>query len=171
MASEDRLRVEDALRRIDELVSALGHAADPVARETARELVETVLDVHGIGLARIMAVVAAVPGGRELTGQLARDEQVKALLLLYGLHPDDPETRLRGAVTAIEPRLKAAGVAVVLGRVTANAASLRVIGDIGRDAALRYEIEEAFTDAAPDLDEIAIEWVDSCHGEAHAARG
>jgi hypothetical protein len=161
VAREDRLRVEEALRHIDELVAALGHVADPVARETARALVETVLDVHGIALARIMARLSAGDGGRELADALARDEQVKALLLLYGLHPDDAESRLRDALAAMQQRLEAAGVAVALDRVTASAASLRVTGDFGRDPALRREIEEALTDAAPDLDEIAIEWVDA----------
>lgn len=161
MAREDRLRVEEALRHIDELVAALGHAADPAARETARELVETVLDVHGIALARIMARLASGEGGRELADALAHDEQVKALLLLYGLHPDDAETRLRDALAAIEPRLATAGVAVALGRVTANAVSLRVTGASGQNSVLRREIEDALTDAAPDLDEIAIEWVDA----------
>ena len=160
MAREDRLRVEEALRRIDELVAAVGHVADPVARETARELIETVLDVHGIALARIMARLAVGEGGRALADALARDEQVKALLLLYGLHPDDAETRLRDALAAMRTRLEAVGVAVVLGRVTASAASLRATGDFGSDSALRRDIEEALTDAAPDLDEIAIEWVE-----------
>jgi len=171
VAREDRLRIEEALRRIDELVAALGHAADPMARETARELVETVLDINGIALARIMARLSAGEGGRALADALARDEQVKALLLLYGLHPDDPETRMRHALAAMRERLEAAGVAVALGRVTANTASLRVTGDLGQDPALRREIEGALTDAAPDLDEIAIEWGETDIAEAMPIAG
>jgi hypothetical protein len=171
VAREDRIRVEEALRRIDELVAALGHAADPVARETARELVETVLDVHGIALARIMTRLVAGEGGRELADSLAHDEQVRALLLLYGLHPDDPETRLRAALAALVPKLAAAGVSAALGRVTANSAMLRVSGDVHRDSALCREIEDALTDAAPDLDEIAIEWVETDAAEARPMAG
>jgi hypothetical protein len=144
VAREDRIRVEEALRRIDELVASLSHVGDSVARETARELVETVLDVHGIALARIMARLAAAEGGWALADALAHDEQVKALLLLYGLHPDGAETRLRDALAVIEPRLNTAGAVVALGRVTANAASVRVTGDFDRDPAVRREIDPLF---------------------------
>jgi hypothetical protein len=49
--------------------------------------------------------------------------------------------------------------------------SLCVIGDVGRDAMLRRETEDALTDAAPDLDEIAIEWVDAVAGHPTGAPG
>ena len=159
-AAEERLRVEETLRRIDDLVTAFGHIADPAARDSARELLEAVLDLHGLALARIMAAVAASKDGQQMLADLGQDEQIKAVLLLYGLHPDDPETRLRRALAAMQPRLDQAGLAVRLGRVTAKTASLRISGAPATAERLRQEIEEAVVNAAPDLDEITIDWPD-----------
>ena len=171
MGLEDRARVEDSLRRIDELVTGLSHIADPAAQSAARELVELILDVHGIGLARIMAMVAAAKEGRAVIDRLARDEQVKALLLLYGLHPDDPETRVKEALAAIEPRLTASGIMIKPVRVTAKTVSLRVSGPAEVPAALRREIEEAIADAVPDLDEVVIDWLEEDVAQHLAAAG
>jgi hypothetical protein len=168
VSTGERLRVEEHLRRINDLVAALGHIADPAARESARELVEAVLDLHGLALARIMAITAGAEDG-VLLDRLAQDEQIKAVLLLYRLHPDDPATRIRQALDRLGPRLAAAGVTAELARVTGNAAAVRVSGgtDIAED--LRREIEEAVANAAPDLDEIAVEWLEVPHAMAAAA--
>lgn len=39
-----------------------------------RELLELVLDLHGLALARAMAIVTSVEDGKELAERLARDE-------------------------------------------------------------------------------------------------
>lgn len=159
-AAGERPRVEDTLRRIDDLVTGLGHIADPAARDSARELLEAILDLHGLALARIMAAVATTEEGSDLLARFAQDEQIKAVLLLHGLHPEDPETRLRRALALLRPRLDEAGIAVRLGRVTAKGASVQISGDPDGAEQLRQEIEEAMVNAAPDLDEIAIDWPD-----------
>jgi hypothetical protein len=157
-AEDERLRVEDALRRIEDLVAGLSHIADPAARESARRLLEAVLDLHGLALARIITMLAASGDGSELLRRLAEDEQVKAVLLLYGLHPEEPRARIRRALERLRPKLAAAGIAAELVRVTATAAALRLIG--GRAAeTLRREVEEAVGNAAPDLDEITVDWL------------
>jgi len=152
---EDRSRVEDQLRRIDDLVAGLGHGGDPTTRETARELVECVLDLHGLALARIMAIVAAAEGGRAVSEKLAQDEQVKAVLLLYGLHPDDAATRVRQVLERLRPRLEAVAAGAEITRVSAGLVAVRV-GGPGADETLRQQIEEAIINAAPDLDEIVV---------------
>ena len=159
-AAGERPRVEETLRRIDDLVTGLGHIADPAARDSARELLEAILDLHGLALARMMAAVATTEEGRNLLARFAQDEQIKAVLLLHGLHPEDPETRLRHALAILQPRLDEAGIAARLGRATANGASVRISGDPVGAERLRQQIEEAIVNAAPDLDEIAIDWPD-----------
>jgi hypothetical protein len=167
VSSGERVRVEEALRHIDELVSGLSHIADPAGHETARELVSAVLDLHGLALARIMAIVAEAAEGPALLDRLAADEQVKAVLLLYGLHPDDAATRVRDALDRLRPRLAAAGVAVERVHVSGHSAVVRVSG--AEIAGLRDEIEEAVVNAAPDLDDIAIECVDPADVAQNAA--
>jgi hypothetical protein len=76
---------------------------------------------------------------------LIRDEAVSSLLILYGLHPQDFETRVRGALKNFE------GVSVISiedGRVI-----LRMALQERSESALR----QAVSVAAPDLTELIIE--------------
>ena len=157
----ERSRVEESLRRIDDLVAGLSHIADPAAREAARQLLEAVLDLHGLALARIMAVVAGAEDGRDLLARLGDDEQVKAALLLYGLHPEEPRVRIRRALEGLQPTLAAHGVTVEVVRVTATGSVVRLIATGIMPEAPRREIEDAIGNAAPDLDQITVEWLDA----------
>jgi hypothetical protein len=158
-SSEDRVRLEGSLRRIEELVSTLDQLADPNTREHARELLETVLDLHGLALSRMVALFARAERGADLLEQLGRDEQVRAVLLLHGLHPEELETRIRRALDA--PPLQSRGVHVALVGVSGGVARLRVRRSDGiAAAALGQEIEEAVSEAAPDLEAIEIQFED-----------
>lgn len=161
MSDDERGRLEEALRRIDALATALDQVCDPGTREAARELLELVLDLHGLALARTMAIMASAEGGRELLERLAQDETVRAALLLHGLHPESIEERVRKAVERLRPQLEVLGCRVRLVETTAAVARLRVEGAHGpeasRELGLRQRIETAIFDAAPEIDEIVIE--------------
>ena len=49
--------------------------------------VSLVLDLHGIGLARLLAVIARSDEGETLVARLIDDDHIRAMLLLHGLHP------------------------------------------------------------------------------------
>jgi hypothetical protein len=55
MYESDRSDLGASLRRVEALIAALDRIADPAAREPARELLELVLELHTLGLARIIA--------------------------------------------------------------------------------------------------------------------
>ncbi|HEX5454235.1 MAG TPA: hypothetical protein VFX06_10620 [Stellaceae bacterium] len=160
MSVEERSRIEDSLRHIDDLVAGLSNLPDPAGRDTARALLEAVLDLHGLALARTLAIVAEAAEGSVLLDQLGADEQVRAVLLLYGLHPEDSAARIRRALERLRPRLAAAGATAELARVSARVAIVRLVG-AAVAAELRQEVEEAVVDAAPDLDEIAVETMET----------
>lgn len=161
MNDADGRRLDSSLRRIETLIAALDDIRDPDAREPARELLEQVLDLHALALARMGAAIAAAEGGPALLARLAADDQVRAVLLLHGLHPDAVEVRVRDAVERLRPDLDARGIRVELVKAGAAVARLRVhmgsrVGALSADA-LRQEIEDAVVGAAPEVEEIVIE--------------
>ena len=100
---EARRRIE----HLETLIQNLERLPDPAARDQARELVQTLLDFHGAALARILGRVADMGDpGRALITALADDDIVSSLLLLYGLHPLDLETRVEQALERVRPYLR-----------------------------------------------------------------
>jgi hypothetical protein len=159
MSSKDRTRLDRSLQRIDALLSELENVPDSAAREPARELVEIVLDLHALALARIMAA-AASSDDRRLLSSMAEDAQIKAVLVLHGLHPEEMEVRARKAVDRLRAHLGAQGMRVELAKISAATIRLRVHGDAEDKRACRAEIEQTLMDAAPDLEAIIIEGLD-----------
>lgn len=172
MSDDERPRLEEALHRIDTLASALDQVADVGARAAARELLQLVLDLHGLALARSLAIIASAENGRELVDRLAEDEQVRAALLLHGLHPEPIEERVGKAIERLQPQLGMLGCRVRLIKVGAGTVRLRLEGAHGpeglRALGLRQQIEAAIIDEAPDLDDIVIEGLEDAGVEQAA---
>lgn len=144
------------MRRIDALLAKLENAPDAAAREPARELIEIVLDLHALALARIMAAAAGCDD-RRLLSSLAEDAQIKAVLVLHGLHPEEIDVRVRKAVDHLRAHLGAQGIRVEFVEINAATVRLRMHCRAQDMPAARREIEQALTDAAPDLEQIIIE--------------
>jgi hypothetical protein len=85
------------LARVEALVAELEAVRDEAVREKARALVQAVLDVHGEGLRRLLALAGPDSAARFA----AADELVGSLLLLHDLHPD-VESAARAALRAAE---------------------------------------------------------------------
>ncbi len=151
--------LESALRRLEALTAKLDDVADRQARAAARELLELVLDLHGLALARTTAMVAAAEGGSALLDRLIADPYVCAILLLHGLHPHDARTRLNRAIERMDPQWAERGFHADLISVEGASARIRLTrrnGSAPTDE-LRREVEEVLAEAAPDLDEILVE--------------
>ncbi|MGA9247604.1 MAG: hypothetical protein WBV87_05130, partial [Candidatus Acidiferrales bacterium] len=77
--------LQKKMQRIGEMVERLESAADPSVRAMARELVESLMALHGAGLERILELSAeAGESGTNIIRKCGRDELVSSLLLLYG---------------------------------------------------------------------------------------
>lgn len=140
------------LQRIEASMSAIDEIRDAKARVVTKDLVEAVLDLHGIALARVLTIAQSGSDGEAMTQRLADDDYVSAALLLHGLHPEEPETRLTKRIAAMRPHWGVRGFHVEFVSLNGVEASVRVHwGDarLDRRATLR-EIEEVLTDAAPD---------------------
>jgi hypothetical protein len=150
------------LQHLEGLIREMEDGPESPARARAREIVRAVLDLHAAGLARMLDAVAAdAEAGRRLLDAFARDPLVAGVLLLHGLHPLDLDTRVHGALAALEPELRTQGARVSLVSLVEGAVRLRVEREIGRAglpaAALRSLVEQALVAAAPDAVSVVVD--------------
>jgi len=151
------------IQRIGEVVEQFESNADPNARAMARELLESLMALHGAALERILEL-ASESGefGETLIRKCGQDELVSSLLLLYGLHPEGLHTRVTRALEKARPFLESHAAEAKLvsisedGRVTLR---LEVKGaGCGSAAGLaRSTLEAALENAAPDAASIVVE--------------
>lgn len=150
--------------RIETLIQEVATFPDPHARATTEELVQTLLDMYGDGLARLLERIAdAETAGVALIETFADDDLLSSLLLLHGLHPIDIETRVIQALDAVRPSLKAHGGNVEFIGIEDGVAHMRLEGSChgcpSSMVTLKLTIEEAIYKAAPDLDRLEVEGV------------
>lgn len=159
MGEEPELR--NRAQRIEELLEE-SKSFDPNAQATIVELVQNLMSLHGASLARLMAIISdADPNGRMILKQLEEDELVSALLLLYGLHPLDLDTRLARGVGKLRHFLSDHGGHVELLESTGGVIRLKLSGRCSgcgeSSAAIRRAIEELLYQEVPDINELYLE--------------
>ncbi|MDR6979699.1 hypothetical protein J2X68_006436 [Streptomyces sp. 3330] len=91
---------EQTGRRVEEVLDRLAASGDPAAAQAAEELVRSLMDFYGAGLARVLHLLSAAPGGDPLA-RLLGDELVASLLVLHDLHPEDRDTRITRALDSV----------------------------------------------------------------------
>jgi hypothetical protein len=159
MSDGDAPSLGESLSRLGELTDALDTVGSEPAREAASELMRLLLDLHGLALARMTAIMAGAENGRALLGAVIADPYARAALLLHGLHPQAPEARLHEAIDRMNPAWRERGFRAELMGVKGGVARIRIYNDGGGEPAylLKQEIEDALVDAAPDLDDVVFE--------------
>jgi len=150
--------------RIGEIVEQLESSADPSTRAMAKELVESLMALHGAGIERILEIAReAGESGVAIVGKCGRDELVSSLLLLYGLHPDDLRTRVAQAFEKSRRQIEShGGTAELLSVSEDGAVRLRLevkSGGCGASSAssIKAALEAAMQNAAPDASSIVVE--------------
>ena len=154
--------VQNQLKSIEALVHQIEKSTDLALSAAAKELVQLLMELHGEGLDRILQIVNQTSTGPSIIEALERDDLVRSLLLLYGLHPDSLETRVQQALEKTRPYLKSHGGNVSLvGVDDAGAATLRLEGNChccpSSSATLKLAVEEAIYEAAPDVTAILVQ--------------
>ena len=146
---------EQRFSRVEQLLSELSGFTDPRVSEATREVVSTVLELHRLGLARLLAA-----SDERVRRDLARDAQVSAMLLLHDLHPLSLDTRVMHAVDRLRERLHAK-LEEVRVDVRDGQIALRVVPVKGSCAStratLKRDFEEALLVAAPDAASVSVE--------------
>jgi Fe-S cluster biogenesis protein NfuA/nitrite reductase/ring-hydroxylating ferredoxin subunit len=132
---------------------------DQSAKQIAVDAIQALLALHGDGLAQVVRLLEE-RGQDELVHQLAGDEVVGGLLLLHGLHPEPLETRVLLALDKVRPYLASHGGNVELLAVSEGSVSLRLQGSCdgcpSSAMTLKYAIEQAISETAPDVMDIQV---------------
>lgn len=154
--------IREDMQRIGGLVQEIESIADPAVRAAAKNLVQSLMDMHGAALEKTLDIVAeSGEPGMGIIDRLGRDSLVSSLLILYGLHPENIDTRVARAVDNLKPQLRKQGCELELLSVKDGAIRLRA--ETGAHTCgsttktLEATVEGAMYDAAPDLASLAIE--------------
>jgi Fe-S cluster biogenesis protein NfuA len=147
--------------RIERLVERASSLEDAAARTTALDLLQSVMDLHGAAVSRIVELLDATEAGRASLTRLGADPLICGLLVLYGVHPVPIEERLARALENLAPQLrKHSGSAELIG-VSEGIVRVKLQssghGCGSSPDALRTMLEQAILEAAPETVEVAVE--------------
>jgi hypothetical protein len=122
--------------------------SDSESRQAAKALMESILELHGAGLERVIEMVLdSGDAGKAAIRRFTGDSLVSSLLALHGLHPDSLEARAGRA----------------LGRMSGSAELVSTFEEVvvvrlnGTACGLRDSVEAALREAVPDAREIVIQ--------------
>jgi Fe-S cluster biogenesis protein NfuA len=148
--------------QIERLVQRVMALTDDGARATALELLQSVMDLHGAAMSRMVEVLSdSGEAGRAALAKLSADPLLCGLLVLYGVHPVPFEERVAKALEKLRPQLQKKGASVEL--ITTDEARVRVsIQSSGHGCGsstdgIKDMVEQAILEAAPDVIEILVE--------------
>jgi Fe-S cluster biogenesis protein NfuA len=153
------------LESIAEMVRRIETAADPSVRADARKLVESLMSLHGGGLERTLEIISATgETGQAIIDRLGTDPMMSSLLVLYGIHPLDFETRLNQGIEKARSYLKSHSADLEPVQVDAGVVHLRLKanghGCGSNPATLKEAVEELIYESAPDVTLLTIEGAD-----------
>ena len=158
----DEKDFQNRIQKISGLVRDLEAIADPASRAAAKELVQLLMELHGAGLERMLDIVyQAGDSGPRIIDDLGADPLVSSLLILYGLHPEELQTRVERKLHQIDSKLHKMGAEAKLVSVSEGAVRIRVrveghgCGSTSRT--VQTTVEEAIYEAAPDLTSLTVE--------------
>jgi Fe-S cluster biogenesis protein NfuA len=149
--------------RIEELVSRIEKSGDPAMRAVASELLQAVIELHGVALDRILDAVAALPEGIAAIERMASDDLVSNVLSLHGIHPVPLDTRVMAALEKARPYLKSHGGDVELASIENGTVHVQLHGTCGSCSSssetLKSTVEKAIYDVAPEVVTVVSETV------------
>jgi hypothetical protein len=152
----------ERVQQIGERVQQLGSIGDPTTRAKATELVQLLMELHGSAVERMLEVIfQSSNAGAKVIDELGEDPLVGSLLILYGLHPEDVQTRVEKKMKQIRSQLFKMGAEVTSIAVTGSDVLLRA--NLAGHACgsttqkVRAAVEDAIYEAAPDLTSLTVE--------------
>lgn len=158
----DEKQFQQRVQQIGQRVQELEAIGDPAVRAAAKDLVQLLMEMHGSGLERMLEIVfQSGDTGARMIDELGEDPMVSGLLVLYGLHPDDLQTRVQRGLAQIRSRLFKMGAEAELIGVDGSDVRVRVkieghaCGSTSQN--VKVLVEETVYEAAPDLTSLVME--------------
>ncbi|WP_405522524.1 hypothetical protein [Streptomyces canus] len=146
---------EQTGRRVEEVLDRLAESGDTAAAAAAEELVRSLMDFYGAGLARILHLLSGAPG--EAAARLLDDDLVASLLVLHELHPEDRDTRIARALDGLrEHTLEVVGFDDESGTLTLRARESDGCG-CGSGTGAREAAEAALACFAPEVRAVDVQ--------------
>jgi Fe-S cluster biogenesis protein NfuA len=143
--------------KIDQLVQGVTALTDDEARTAGLELLQSMMDLHGAVLERVVELLAeSGEPGRALLSKLGNDPLVCGLLVLYGIHPVPTEARVSEAIEKVRPQLRKQGADVELLGIADGVVRVKVQSH-GSGEAIKVTVQQAILEAAPETAEIITE--------------
>jgi Fe-S cluster biogenesis protein NfuA len=141
--------------RIEELVSRMETTGDPAMRAVAQELLQAVIELHGVALERLLDEVGALPEGAEAIERIAADNLISNVLSLHGINPVPLEKRVTVALEKARPYLKSHGGNVELASIEDGTVHVKLEGACGSCGSsaetMKSTVEDAIYDMAPEV--------------------
>ncbi|MFD5115252.1 NifU family protein [Streptomyces sp. NPDC058391] len=169
-----KAKEQQAGEHIAALLDELGRSMGPSGRDLADELVRSIVEFYGTGLARVVELLGDAPDGTDPLDLLGGDELVGGLLILHDLHPESTMTRVGRALDEVRPYLGShagdveiagiePGVADAAGEPDGLTLRLRLRGSCdgcpSSAQTVRWTIEEAVARRAPEISLVEVEGV------------
>jgi Fe-S cluster biogenesis protein NfuA len=154
--------------RIDQLLQRINGLADEPSRAAALDLLQSLMDLHGAAMARVVDLLSESEAGRHSLLKLAGDPLLCGLMVLYDLHPVPLEERLAGAVARAQTSLKKQGAEVELLGFADGVVRLKTRfpqhGCGSSSQTLQTTLQQAILEAVPEVVEIITEGIASPTG-------
>jgi len=153
-------------QRINALLQRVSDMPDDNARSTALELLQSMMDLHGAAMSRIVDLLSeSAEAGRTSLAKLGSDPLVCGLLVLYGIHPVTTEDRITRAIERLRPQLHKQGAGVELLAFSDGVARVKIHSEAqGHGSSpdkLKLAVEQALLEAAPEVVEVVTEGLPS----------
>ncbi|WP_410608082.1 NifU family protein [Amycolatopsis sp. lyj-109] len=144
--------------RVGERIEQLLGEFDGADAELAEDLVHTLIEFYGAGLARIVEIV-----DRPLLDRLAEDDHIRGLLVLHDLHPRSTHERVTEALDKVRPYLGSHAGDVEFVGIDDGVLRLRLKGSCdgcpSSTVTAKYAIERMVREIAPEISDVIVEGV------------
>jgi Fe-S cluster biogenesis protein NfuA len=143
---------------INQLVERVNSIPDESARTTSLGLLQSMMDLHGAAMSRVVDLLTGSEAGRALLTKLGDDPLICGLMVLYGIHPLTLEERVARAVEKVRGQLHKQGGSVELTGIIDSVVQVKIESSghgCGSSAdAFKRTVEQAILECAPEVAEV-----------------